>query len=108
MTSTDNGIFGMNTPAYVCIDQVSTDNLLAASALRAERMNILIGPNPATDKIYLTLPVPGHLVVTSLDGRIQQAGHLPSGSLEWDVSDWPRGMYLLTFNGQVTGKIICD
>ena len=105
MTSSDVGIFGMNTPAYVCIDEVSTDNLLSASSLKGVISNINIGPNPATDKLYIDVPVKGLCTITSLQGTIQWSEKLLPGQHEIAVSAWPKGMYILTHDGRFAFRI---
>jgi len=105
LTSSDNGIFGMNTPAYVCIDEVSTDNLLSASSLDAREKAILISPNPASDKVYIDVPVKGICTITSLDGATQWSKLLEPGHHEVSVTDWPKGMYVLTHDGRHASKI---
>ena len=105
LTSSDNGVFGMNTPAYVCIDEISTDNLLSASGLDARDNTIRISPNPATDKVYIEVPVKGVCSITSLDGSTQWSKSLQPGHHEINVAGWPRGMYVLTLDGRNASRI---
>lgn len=53
LSSSDNGAFGMNTPAYFCIDQIeytiNTDNQEIES-----QKNLVISPNPATEYIQIS------------------------------------------------------
>lgn len=105
MTSSDVGVFGMNTPAYVCIDEVSTDNLLAASSIDTRGNKIIIGPNPSTDKVYIDIPFKGECTITSLMGTTQWSKMLQPGHHEITVSAWPAGVYLLTCDGRFVSKI---
>ena len=105
MTSSDVGIFGMNTPAYVCIDEVSTDNLLSASSLDSRYNTIRIGPNPATDKVYIDVPIKGSYALTGIQGATQWSKTLLPGQHEISVSDWPRGVYFLSRDGHYVSKI---
>ena len=105
MTSSDVGIFGMNTPAYVCIDEVSTDNLLSAASIDARGNKIIVGPNPSTDKVYIDIPFKGTCAITSLMGTTQWSKTLQPGHHEVSVSDWPRGIYLLTCEGRLVSKL---
>jgi len=105
MTSSDVGIFGMNTPAYVCIDQVSTDNLLSASSAGSSFKGITVGPNPATDKIYIDMPVKGNCAISNAQGSIQWTEKLLPGQHEIQVSDWPKGMYFLSVEGRFASRI---
>jgi hypothetical protein len=105
MTSSDVGIFGMNTPAYVCIDQVSTDNLLSASSLDRRGKEIVIGPNPVHETLYLTVAEKGIYSLTSLHGTKLWSKPLEPGLHEVSVADVPAGIYFLTQNGRVASKI---
>jgi hypothetical protein len=108
MTSSDVGIFGMNTPAYVCIDQVSTDNLLSASSLDRNGQKMVVGPNPASQNIYIDAPVKGFCTITSMQGSIQWSSKLLPGQHEVSVADWPRGMYVVAMDGRVAARICLD
>ena len=105
MTSSDVGVFGMNTPAYVCLDEVSTDNLLAASSIDSRGNKIIVGPNPSTDKVYVDIPFKGDCAFTSLMGISQWSKTLQPGQHEINVSEWPAGIYLLTCDGRFVSKI---
>jgi len=105
MTSSDVGVFGMNTPAYVCLDEVSTDNLLAASSIDSRGNKIIVGPNPSTDKVYVDIPFKGDCAFTSLMGISQWSKTLQPGHHEINVSEWPAGIYLLTCDGRFVSKI---
>lgn len=106
LRSSDVGAFGMNTPAYVCIDQVTTDNLSFALDADPLRSAITIGPNPATDMIYLDMAKEGMISLVNLMGQPLLSTHLPSGIHSIPVSHWPRGVYILTYNGQTVTKCL--
>lgn len=108
MTSSDVGIFGMNTPAYVCIDQVSTDNLLSASSLDRRGMELVIGPNPVHETLYIDVPAKGKCSISSIQGVQQWSRKLEAGQHQVVVSDWPKGIYVVTLNGGHATKIIVD
>lgn len=105
LKSSDVGIFGMNTPAYVCIDQVSTDNLLSSSASRSQEIKMVLGPNPASDVLYMHIPMTGVCSVTSMLGDVVWAGNVESGHHQISVSDWPAGFYIVTLNGGLATKV---
>ena len=104
LRSSDNGIFGMNTPAYVAIDQVSTDNLLAAEAVSFGSQQLTISPNPASDDIFLQIPVKGQYTITSLLGHQVWSQHLEPGSHRIQIGDLPQGYYVISVNGLYAGK----
>lgn len=54
MTSSDNGTFGMNTPAFFCIDNFTTAQGVGIAEYSAQ-LNINAFPNPASESINLHL-----------------------------------------------------
>ncbi len=105
MTSSDVGVFGMNTPAYICIDQVSTDNLLSASYINDIRAKIDINPNPAHDVLYFNMPVKGTVAILNMQGVVQWSELLQPGSHQVPVGSWPRGVYFVSLNGQFASRV---
>jgi len=105
MTSSDVGVFGMNTPAYICIDQVSTDNLLSASYINDIGNKIDINPNPAHETLYLNLPTKGNVAIMNMQGIVTWSSFLEPGEHQVSVASWPRGVYFLSLNGKFTGKV---
>jgi hypothetical protein len=108
MTSSDVGIFGMNTPAYVCIDQVSTDNLLSAASVDRRGSEMIIGPNPVSETLYIDIPAKGTCAITTIQGTLQWSGILGQGQHQVSVGDWPRGIYVVTLNGRHAEKVVID
>ncbi len=99
LTSSDVGIFGMNTPAYVCIDEVSTDNLLSAFALSGAAVALSISPNPVREILYIDLPSKGLCSIHDVQGRTLWSKSLEPGRHEVAVTDFPKGVYFVSFNG---------
>jgi len=108
MTSSDVGVFGMNTPAYICIDQVSTDNLLSASYINETGSKIDISPNPAHDVLYLNLPSKGKVAIMNMQGIVVWSEFLEPGQHQVAVASWPRGVYFLSLNGKFASRISID
>lgn len=106
MTSSDNGMFGMNTPSYVCIDQLTTDNLQLPLLLDQEPTLVEINPNPATDRIIVRMPKNGLCTITNLQGAVIWSGAFEAGDQEISVQDWPPGLYMVRVNGGVAQKLI--
>ena len=104
LRSSDVGTFGMNTPAYICIDQVSTDNLLAASALQADISTIQFAPNPVLETLYFNLSRKGNVSITSLHGITVWKNDLESGSTQIRVADWANGIYIISVDGKIAGR----
>ena len=108
LTSSDVGIFGMNTPAYVAIDEVSTDNLLAASALSSTKPTMALGPNPARETLYLQLSENAQCNLTSIYGTVIWSGDLEAGRHEIPVGHLPQGIYFMSGNGRLVQKVCIE
>lgn len=104
LTSSDNGIFGMNTPSYVAIDEISTDNLLAASALNDLSSYISVNPNPAHDVLYLSVPQKGDYAIVNIAGVVMWKDTLETGMHEIILGDFTPGIYFITLGGKVADK----
>ncbi len=104
LTSSDVGIFGMNTPAYVCIDEVSTDNLLSAYSLNKDSETLSISPNPVSETLYLDLPAKGVCTIHDIQGRTLWSQTLEAGQHQIPVADFPKGVYFINFNGALTTR----
>lgn len=108
LTSSDVGAFGMNTPAYVAIDQISTDNLLSAAALNESVNMVRVAPNPVSESLFIELSERSHCTITTVYGVPVWAQLLEKGSHVVQVSHLPSGVYFITSNGLVVSKILID
>ena len=69
LTSSDVGEFGMNTPAYFCIDDFVTSDPLTAQ--NASEVDYLIFPNPTADQITVQSDLrPNRISVFDLNGKL--------------------------------------
>ena len=77
--STEEDLIGRNDQK----DQIETDR-------------IFVNPNPAVDRIEITLPQGmSELSITSISGAVLYNKTLSGLSEEIDISTWPPGMYIL-------------
>jgi hypothetical protein len=104
LTSSDVGIFGMNTPAYVCFDHIITDDLLSAASPEKPDQGMTFSPNPASGSIDIYVPAEGRLSIISLEGRTMWAADLPEGDHRIPLDGFASGLYLITLNGHIEGK----
>ena len=104
LRSSDNGAFGMNTPAYLCIDQVSTDNLLSASFLQGSTSKVRVHPNPVSESLYVDMTDKGSVSIVNLQGITVWSRDLPPGQMEIPISSWPNGLYLLSVDGKISSR----
>lgn len=108
LSSSDVGIFGMNTPAYLCIDQVSTDNLLSASLLSDTKASITLSPNPVSETLYIDLPTKGKCTIFNVQGRVMWSNSLEAGQHQVSVIDFPKGVYFVNLNDRYASRFSID
>lgn len=53
LSSSDNGSFGMNTPAYFCIDQISLSDVGVSTKTKLADIGISVYPNPAKSHVNI-------------------------------------------------------
>ena len=103
--SSDVGDFGMNTPAYVAIDNILWEAPVGIA--EGNESNYSSYPNPVQDKLFLEGPE-GIISISDMNGRhVIEFTHITNSSI--DFSTLPSGVYVLnitTENGTVTKKII--
>lgn len=95
LSSSDNGSFGMNTPAYFCIDQVeTTTSVSVGSPLQSKRS--MVWPNPFKNQIFLTPSVLSRewTLINNLGKRVTQ-GVLSGGQDQISLQPLPPGLYYL-------------
>lgn len=105
LSSTDNDPqFGMNTPAYFCMDNFGiaigdkVHSLPTASIAR-------VYPNPATDKLFVELRDKSITTATvyNLNGQMVSNYPVSSDKLEINTANLPAGSYMLVLKG-VSGQ----
>jgi hypothetical protein len=95
LTSSDVGIFGMNTPAYFCIDEVLTGSPTSTNAPDAIA-DWRIWPNPARDLLFTTAAEGTRLFeIRDVQGKLVQTGTLAAGQQEIEMVKFQPGMYYL-------------
>jgi hypothetical protein len=99
MESSDTGDWGMNTPAYFCIDNFTSAELTSsaiASSNRNQKPNAY--PNPVKSHLQVELPdYQGTITVISLSGKTLYKKEVKnSGKVRIaDFENFPSGIYLL-------------
>jgi len=98
-SSSDNGDWGMNTPAYFCMDDLSL-NTVGVEELDSNAL--FVYPNPV--KNQFTVNTPGDLCVFDLSGKLVQATTVKVGDII-SVSDLNSGIYFVKV-GALVQKIV--
>jgi hypothetical protein len=102
--SSDTGQFGINTPTYFAVDNISYHSVLGITENSANTFAVY--PNPVKDVVNIQGGA-GTLTVTDLTGKVI-ATRVHNGFTSLDLSDVVGGMYLVSIesNGNITRKTI--
>ena len=97
LSSSDVGQFGMNTPAYVCVDNITTAGTPTSTRSPQVKYDFSIYPNPTTDVLQLDWPESGTAVGTifQMDGKPLQQYLLQPGLNSIRLNSLPAGGYFL-------------
>jgi len=105
LSSSDVGSFGMNTPSFFCIDDISADYLTGVEESEISKLSFY--PNPAINQIKIE-DADGLLEIYSIDWHLVQSTQVFGTSII-DISNLSNGMYQLVMreeNGISTSKLI--
>lgn len=109
LTSSDEGAWGMNTPASYCIDHFITNETGMDIKEAAAKADFKVFPNPASNRIYLqsSLAAEQQVTLSDMSGRLLASISL-KGTAELDITHLSSGTYVLIFSdgvAQVATKI---
>lgn len=93
LRSSDIGAFGMNTPAYFCMDNLETESISNASD--RQESNFSFFPNPASGSLGIRMAYPAEFFISDLTGRRMIQGLGNAGLNAVDVSALAPGLYQL-------------
>jgi hypothetical protein len=95
--SSDSGSLGINTPAYFCIDNFTTLDVMSSNDWINPDIKAAIYPNPASD--FLRLEIPNHLSmewgIYNMNGQEVKGGSRGNSTHTVDIRALPRGSYVL-------------
>ncbi|MFN7117056.1 MAG: DUF4465 domain-containing protein, partial [Saprospiraceae bacterium] len=111
MASSDVGEFGINTPTYFCLDDLTTTPLMTDVNDWAETVHFNIFPNPTSDWLQLEWQgnESGLAQLFDVNGKLVETKMISSGTANMQLQFLPKGIYLLKIiiNGQdFTRRII--
>lgn len=102
LSSSDVGGFGMNTPAYFCMDDFATTDMVSATPRLNIEANVSIFPNPSTDFININWQESSFAKVSIyyMNGQLIQSQNIQKGNNTIVVNSIPQGTYLLKFTDE--------
>lgn len=99
LESTDVGQFGMNTPAYFCLDNLFEYPI--ESVEKKNSINIKIYPNPSSNYLIADVENAKNFEIIDLSGKLFIKNQNPQSN-KIDISDLPKGIYCLIINANKT------
>jgi len=104
--SSDNGMFGMNTPAYFCIDNFVTADSKSTATNEFENQDISVYPNPTFDYVEVTGDeLISSYVLYDIYGSIVLNKIIESNMFRINLSSFPNGNYLLRTHNILGGGV---
>ena len=101
LSSSDNGTFGMNTPAYFCVDQITTADMISGTNTPSPLPAFSAYPNPATAQLTIDAATAGRAIVTDIMGRVVADLLVEQGQNTLVCAHWPVGLYYLRVGNDV-------
>lgn len=109
LSSTDVGGYGMNTPGYFCVDNVTTDILLSdKNQLPAETFSIFPNPFVETLTVDWKEETPANLKIWSMGGQLIWELDLAFGQNAIDFGEIGSGSFVaeIVSEGRSAGQIV--
>ncbi len=108
LSSSDNGMFGMNTPAYFCMDNFTTNETDVAVKNVQPAYLAKVYPNPAKDVLYadLTDKSVTEIKVVNMAGQVMSTYVPTSSHVEINTSALAPGQYLLQMTGERGSAVV--
>ena len=111
LSSSDVGMFGMNTPAYFCMDNITTQDIVSNVNELEPSISLSLYPNPAVDYIQIETAEAGNKTwgVYSISGELLESGEFYNEKQRISLAHLPNGSYfvkVLTEAGNATKALI--
>lgn len=108
LSSSDVGMYGMNTPAFFCIDNFTTSDMASSvQDIITEAPSFAVYPNPASSFVNIDLSqlsdTDVHISIIDYTGRtIYSERHTATQKYSFDLSKYPSGIYFINITGEKT------
>lgn len=95
LSSTDNGAWGMNTPAYFCIDNLNKEMTSSAEGIQTQQ--IAVYPNPFVNQIVISgIKQNAKVSLIDITGRVvKEFGNVMGNQHIYDLGDLKSGIYIV-------------
>ena len=106
LSSSDNGTFGMNTPAYFCMDEIMTESISANAEKVSSSFSMF--PNPARDQIYLLDKNDFQYEILNTSGMQIQTGKAFGGKAIVNIAGTQPGCYVVRLSTGLTRRLLVE
>ena len=96
LSSTDNGDFGMNTPAYFCLDELKSTNNSNVISVNKSEFELSIYQNPFSETITVESEENGKVQICNLNGQVVFSQMNMNYDEQIDLSSLEKGIYFLS------------
>ncbi len=107
LSSSDNGAFGMNTPGYICVDNITTS--MATNSVDIELKTTFEISITNGGLINFICSKSGKILITDLSGKAIQIIEVNEPLTQWDNLNLQNGLYFATFfteTSMISKKIV--
>jgi len=107
LSSTDNDpTFGMNTPAYFCMDNFITSDGITSIADLDQKRSFEVYPNPANDFVMIKSEdqINANVSIYDITGKLLLSKSLRSSHNQLALNSLAPGTYFLEINGEHTSE----
>lgn len=100
LTSSDNGLYGMNTPGYFCFDNLVYESDAAINENKQNQFQLY--PNPSSDYVNVEMNalMNGSINIYDASGKQVYVQSLNALKTTVQVSDLEQGIYFITISGE--------
>lgn len=101
LSSSDNGAFGMNTPAYFCMDDLTTYETFTGIAAAKAMSVAKVYPNPAVNELFVDVKDNSVrlIAVYDMSGRLMVKYDVKDAVTSVNIVALPTGTYVLELAG---------
>lgn len=100
LSSSDTNQYGMLTPAYFCLDNITLNVPTAIKSIPAQSL-AKVYPNPATNHLFVEISDASirQAAIYDVTGKLITAQSAATGKLNFDIAAFSNGIYFLKLDG---------
>ncbi|MGQ0827810.1 MAG: T9SS type A sorting domain-containing protein [Bacteroidota bacterium] len=107
LSSSDNGLYGMNTPGFFAIDDFITASTATGIVSENKEVSLNVFPNPSSNQLTIDLSNVSEsqvkVDVTDIQGKLMYSEIQNTGkSFHMNISNFENGIYFINISGENT------